>query len=45
MLAKLGSLLVAYTRWIHHGEPLEVVLHENEDHVDEHASLSMRILE
>jgi hypothetical protein len=29
-----------YTRWIDHGEPLEAMLHENEDHVDEQTSLN-----
>ena len=30
-----------YTRWVHHGEPLEVVPHDEiDDHVDEHSSLN-----
>ena len=30
----INGMSSTYTRWIYHGEPLEV-LHENEDHVDE----------
>ena len=33
-------MATTYTRWIHHGEPLEVVPHEIDDHVDEHTSLN-----
>jgi len=34
------GMATTYTRWIHHGEPLEVVPHEIDDHVDEHTSLN-----
>ncbi|CAD6250885.1 unnamed protein product [Miscanthus lutarioriparius] len=33
-------MATTYTRWVHHGEPLEVVPHEIDDHVDEHTSLN-----
>ncbi|CAD6267915.1 unnamed protein product [Miscanthus lutarioriparius] len=33
-------MATTYTRWIHHGEPLEVLPHEIDDHVDEHTSLN-----
>ncbi|CAD6225603.1 unnamed protein product [Miscanthus lutarioriparius] len=36
----IHGMASTYTRWIHHGEPLEVILHENEDHVDEQTSLN-----
>ena len=29
-----------YTRWVHHGESLDVVAAENDDHVDEHTSVN-----
>uniref|UniRef100_A0A0E0DAY6 Transposase-associated domain-containing protein n=1 Tax=Oryza meridionalis TaxID=40149 RepID=A0A0E0DAY6_9ORYZ len=36
----IHGMATTYTRWIHHGEPLEVVPHEIDDHVDEHTSLN-----
>jgi hypothetical protein len=36
----MNGMATTYTRWIHHGEPLEVVAHEIDDYVDEHTSLN-----
>ncbi|XP_066376106.1 uncharacterized protein [Miscanthus floridulus] len=36
----IHGMATTYTRWVHHGEPSEVVPHEIDDHVDEHTSLN-----
>lgn len=36
----IHGMATTYTRWIHHGEPLKVVPHEIDDHVDEDTSLN-----
>jgi hypothetical protein len=36
----INGMASTYTRWIHHGEPLEVILYENEGHTDEQTSIN-----